>query len=267
MKSQNSSLQLGAQEGDEYSGSLCLDFGFKTQDVMAAAELLDDAERKEVEDLGFSTFLNLQLGTICERKETNLCMKLVDLEENRIKVQLQKDVIGYITPEEISHLLMLPRGDKAPLKYNKQQQKDFAKLRAELGDPKMSLEIADILALMRREDKKHLRVKCFFLILFSKFLMPTTQQKINVNAIMYTQDMTSLKDYDFCAIVYEHLRDSIRTWKARTLDKSNKSMTMPGCIIIILVSILVLSVFVYRAMFNCIFGCVYSVVRDLLWIT
>uniref|UniRef100_A0ACD5XXQ7 Uncharacterized protein n=1 Tax=Avena sativa TaxID=4498 RepID=A0ACD5XXQ7_AVESA len=133
MKSQNSSLQLGAQEGDEYSGSLCLDFGFKTQDVMAAAELLDDAERQEVEDLGFSTFLNLQLGTICERKETNLCMKLVDLEENRIRVQLQKDVIGYITPEEISHLLMLPRGDKAPLKYNKQQQKDFAKLRAELG--------------------------------------------------------------------------------------------------------------------------------------
>lgn len=128
MKSQNSSLQLVAQEGDEYSGSLCLDFGFLT-----AVKLLDDTEVKQVEEYGFSTFINLKLGTICERKETNFCMKLVDLEENRIKVQLQKDVTVYITPEEIHHLLRLPRGDKAPLKYNKQQQKDFAKMRTELG--------------------------------------------------------------------------------------------------------------------------------------
>ena len=233
----------GAQgERDE---RLVLDFGFKAQDVMDAADILDDAERRDVGELGFSHFLNLKLGPICERKETHLCMKLVDLEENRIKVQLQKGVIVYITPDEIYHLLMLPRGDKAPLKYNKQQQKDFAQLRADLGDPKMSLDIADILKFMRIEENKHLRVKCFFLILFSKFLMPTTSQKINVNAVMYTKDMASLKDYDLCAIVYEDLRESIRIWKARTLEKSNKSMTMPGCIIIILVSILVLSIFVY----------------------
>ena len=48
MKSQNSSLQLGAQEGDEYSGSLCVDFGFKALEVMTAAQLLDDAEVKQV---------------------------------------------------------------------------------------------------------------------------------------------------------------------------------------------------------------------------
>ena len=40
-------------------------------------------------------------------------------------------------------------------------------------------------------------------------------------------------------------------------------MTMPGCIIIILVRILVLSVFVYRAMFNCIFGCQAYIVDNL----
>ena len=59
MKSQNSSLKLGAQEGDEDSGNLCLDFGFKTLDVMTAAKLFDDAEVKQVEEYGFSTFLNL----------------------------------------------------------------------------------------------------------------------------------------------------------------------------------------------------------------
>jgi hypothetical protein len=103
MKSQNSSLQLGAQ-GDECSRSLNLDFGFKPLDVMTAAELLDDEEVKQVNESGFSTFLNIQLGTICERRETNLCMKIVDLEENRIKVQLQKDLIVYITPKKINRL-------------------------------------------------------------------------------------------------------------------------------------------------------------------
>nr|BAJ87003.1 predicted protein [Hordeum vulgare subsp. vulgare] len=120
MKSQ----ELGAQgERDE---RLCIDFGFKAQDVMEAAACLDEADRREVEQLGYSAFLNLKLGPISQRKETYLCMKLVDLEEDRIKVQLQNDVIVYIRPDEIHHLLMLPQGPKAPLKYNLQQHEDFA---------------------------------------------------------------------------------------------------------------------------------------------
>jgi hypothetical protein len=86
---------------------------------------LDPQEIEEVISSSFSTFLNLKEGTLCERKETNLCMKLVDLEENMIKVQLHKGVIVYITLEEIEHLLKLPQDDKTPLKYNKQQHKDF----------------------------------------------------------------------------------------------------------------------------------------------
>lgn len=104
MKSQ----KLGAQgERDE---RVCIDFGFKAQDVMEAAESLDEADQHEVEQLGYSPFLNLKLGQISQRKETYLYMKLVDLEEDRIKVQLQNDVIVY----------MLPQGPKAPLKYNMQ---------------------------------------------------------------------------------------------------------------------------------------------------
>jgi hypothetical protein len=41
LKSQNFSLQLGSQEGDEHSESWNIDFGFKPQDVIAAADLLD----------------------------------------------------------------------------------------------------------------------------------------------------------------------------------------------------------------------------------
>ena len=86
--------------------------------------------------------------------------------------------------------------------------------------------------------------------------MPSTTQNINVNAIMYTQDMASIKYFDWCTIVYENLRSYVNDWQLSTVKKSEKkkTVTIPGCIIIPLVSILVLSVSVYRAMFICIFG-------------
>jgi hypothetical protein len=59
---QMKSQKLGAQgERDE---RVCIDFGFKAQDVMEAAESLDEADRHEVEQLGYSPFLNLKLGQI-----------------------------------------------------------------------------------------------------------------------------------------------------------------------------------------------------------
>jgi hypothetical protein len=82
-------LQLGAQERDEYSRSLNIDFDFKPQDVITAADLLDPQEVEEVIAFGFPTFLNLKVGTICERKETNSCLKLVDLDKNTTIMQLQ----------------------------------------------------------------------------------------------------------------------------------------------------------------------------------
>jgi hypothetical protein len=54
MKTQNSSFQLGAREGeDEDLGSFTLDFGFKAEEVMKAAGYLDDADVEQIKDLGF----------------------------------------------------------------------------------------------------------------------------------------------------------------------------------------------------------------------
>ena len=67
---------------------------------------------------------------------------------------------------------------------------------------------------------------------------------------MYTKDLASLKEFDMCKIVYENLRDCIKIWKKQRQDAKNKaSLTMPGCPIIILVSILMIS-----SITSCIFG-------------
>ena len=63
-----------------------------------------------------------------------------------------------------------------------------------MGENDLSIE--NILRLMKKEDKKHLKIKCFYLILISKFLMPTTQPKVNVHGVLYTQDIAKIKGFD-----------------------------------------------------------------------
>lgn len=106
MKSQNYNFQLGAREGeDEDSDSFNLDFVFKTEDVMAATTLLDDAGVKQIKDLGFSTFLELKLGAICKRQETHWFLKSVSLEENRIAVKIWHTRGDYIISSDCPEVI------------------------------------------------------------------------------------------------------------------------------------------------------------------
>jgi len=57
----------------------------------------------------------------------------------------------------------------------------------------------------------------FFLILLSKFLLPSTSPKININAVMYTRDMTTINDFDWFVVVYENFRLAITEWKEKLL--------------------------------------------------
>ena len=93
-----------------------------------------------------------------------------------------------------------------------QANKDFADLRTELGiEAGTNLTVGKIEKVMKKKENKHLRLKCFFLVLISKFLMPTTTQFININAVKYTKDMNVIGDFDCCTVVYEQFRTSVST--------------------------------------------------------
>lgn len=80
-------------------------------------------------------------------------------------------------------------------------------------------------------------------MLITKFLMPTTSSTINTDAIMYTEDMSIIQNFDWGSVVYKHLRESAMKYQARFAKlvvnppQNKKSRTIPGCMIMLLVSI------------------------------
>ncbi|KAG2642784.1 hypothetical protein PVAP13_2KG215782 [Panicum virgatum] len=73
--------------------------------------------------------------------------------------------------------------------------------------------------------------------------MPSTAKNINTNAVMYTKDMTIIEDFGWCTAVYEHFRSSVsayhKTLKTLAMHppEKKKSRVVPGCTIMLLVSI------------------------------
>jgi len=113
-------------------------------------------------------------------------------------------------------------------------------LKGELGIGEKT-KVADVMNKMGICTDQNERLKCFFLILISKFLLPSTSKDINTEAVLYTRDINKIHEFNWCDIIHEHLRDAIQEWQekllAKGVGKGKPSKTMSGCVILLLVSI------------------------------
>ena len=131
-----------------------------------------------------------------------------------------------------------------------QQHKEFLELRNELGLRRgKDLSMENLMDIMGKTEDRKLKIKCFFLILITKFLLPTTSKHVNVHAMMYTKDMAIINDFDWCAVVYENFRSAILDWEEKMialekLPPEKKKRTIHGCTIMLLVSIYLLLFFI-----------------------
>ena len=88
----------------EYDDSICIDFGFKPDEVKEAVQYLDKGDRDEVKKLGFGTFLDLSIGDFKQRHRQPIdsIVRNVTVEKDRIAICMRDGVILYLTPEIIS---------------------------------------------------------------------------------------------------------------------------------------------------------------------
>ena len=128
----------------------------------------------------------------------------------------------------------------SPLNFKGKQKEAWSKLKGELGIGEKT-KVADVMNKMGICTDQNERLKCFFLILISKFLLPSTSKDINTEAVLYTRDINKIHEFNWCDIIYEHLRDAIQEWQekllAKGVGKGKPSKTMSGCVILLLVSI------------------------------
>jgi hypothetical protein len=66
-------------------------------------------------------------------------------------------------------------------------------------------------------------------------MLPTNRKLASEITALYTRDVTKIVDYDLCVVVYENLRQIIKS------GKFQKGKAIHGCITVLLVSIYLVS--------------------------
>jgi len=66
---------------------------------------------------------------------------------------------------------------------------------------------------LEKTDDIDLKLRCFFMIVISRYLLPAQGTTVNEKAVMYTRDLTLVSKIDWCTVIYEHLRESVDLWK------------------------------------------------------
>jgi hypothetical protein len=187
---------------------------------------------------GFGTFLDLKLETACVPKTAVNIMKASVLIEDHIAIKVLPDVTLNFNADVVEKLTKAPRG-KSKLEdfTNKQSTAEYTKLRDQLGVSmnapihiEMLLEKLKDLKDATEVSDKDLKLRIFYLILISNFLLPTNTRQADKKAVWCTRDIDKIAEYNWCEFIYQHFRELIST-------KDYDSRTLRGCIIALLVSI------------------------------
>ncbi|RLM65718.1 hypothetical protein C2845_PM16G18820 [Panicum miliaceum] len=176
-------------------------------------------EREDVKKFGFGAFLNLKLEKPCKPQEAVHLLSVSELQKDHVAMKVLPDVTLNFRPDVVEKLLKVPRGtSKLPHFGFIAQKAEFKKLREQLG-MEGSIEIKKLLK--KLEDLKEateatdkaLKLGIFFLIVISNYLIPKARNLACTEVVLYTSDMTKIADYDWCTIVYEHMRHVKETYK------------------------------------------------------
>jgi hypothetical protein len=55
-----------------------------------------------------------------------------------------------------------------------------------------------------------LRLRCFFLIAFNKFLLPSMTRDVNMSAALHIRDLNKIPEFDWCDEIYKDLRNVVQ---------------------------------------------------------
>jgi hypothetical protein len=91
---------------------------------------------------------------------------------------------------------------------------------------KESISISLVQHVLERTEDKKLKLRLFFMLVITKYLLRGASTMVNEQAVMYTKDMELFSQIVWSTVVYEDLRDSVKKFKAWTTS------VLSGCCII-----------------------------------
>ncbi|WVZ94601.1 hypothetical protein U9M48_040473, partial [Paspalum notatum var. saurae] len=227
-----------AQPNDEsYStASPILNVRCNPGDVLFTITLLTRNQYAALVALGFGPFLTMLTDAVESR---NLLPWLLDkINPNDMVLRIGPGKNISVTPSIISMVLGIPHGGTNLKLYTTDEGRQFKKdLIKDLcqeclldGD---DIHISNLQEEILKGNVDELFFRCFFMIVFNRYLFPTTTYNFDYSDIIKSKHPEDFGKINWSQEVFNNLQFAIRRWHYR--DRTQRTQTVYGCSIFLIV--------------------------------
>ena len=183
---------------------------------------------------GFDPILEMIADGVGSRSLLHWLMDKLDYRDMTLRPGPGKEL--RITKETVRLILGLPSagGGKPFLDYWGQTEAHDS-LRAQLGlGRKVPIPISLLMDRLSEGNDDPLSIRCFFLILYNRFLFPTSSWNISNTEVLLTEEIDNYPNVDVYQLVFNDICKAAEAWHTR--DRTNQTTTISGCVLVIMVT-------------------------------
>ena len=202
--------------------------------VVDAIAALSQDQKNKIKELGFGELLKFSLDGFGDRYMLEFLMDHTDPENMEIRVG-GGDKNLPINEHVVQCVLGVPTGKGRDTPDSPYMESELNNLRTELGVKTDKIKSSDLIAKINGGGTDYLTIRCFFILLCYKLLLPGSQNHVTEREVALTHSPKDIAEVNWAKAVVDNLRSAARKWHSDKLAVSKKKRTLSGSVTFLLV--------------------------------
>lgn len=201
--------------------------------MLDAINKLSEPQKNRVRELGWGKFLEIAIDCVESR---NLYLYLLDrVDTDSMFLRVPPNIELPINKAAVHAVLGVPAGTEL---ISKKSSKELSNVKRELMDQlgiaTNKITVPRLLEEVAKGNADDLSMKCFFLVIFNRFLFPGSAFDIANTDLQFIMDFQNFGKVDWQQAVIDHIRTSAKEWQSGAKNTANP--TIRSCAPFLLVS-------------------------------
>jgi len=196
--------------------------------VVDAIAALSQDQKNKIKELGFGELLKFSLDGFGDRYMLEFLMDHTDPENMEIRVG-GGDKNLPINEHVVQCVLGVPTGKGRDTPDSPYMESELNNLRTELGVKTDKIKSSDLIAKINGGGTDYLTIRCFFILLCYKLLLPGSQNHVTEREVALTKSPKDIAEVNWAKAVVDNLRLAARKWHSNKLAVSKKKRTLWFC--------------------------------------
>lgn len=201
--------------------------------VVDAIAALSLDQKNKIKELGFGELLKFSLDGFGDRYMLEFLMDHTDPENMEIRVG-GGDKNLPINEHVVQCVLGVPTGKGRDTPDSPYMESELNNLRTELGVKTDKIKSSDLIAKINGGGTDYLTIRCFFILLCYKLLLPGSQNHVTEREVALTKSPKDIAEVNWAKAVVDNLRLAARKWHSNKLAVSKKKRTLSGSVTFLL---------------------------------